>query len=195
MGESSVGSANRRIESLVGLNAFRNFATERAIVSELTTNLKTPREQLPERISELLANLKAAERKIAQLEAGQLSQRVPALVESAQVAGSVKLVVENVGELASTDDLRGLVQSVRERLGAEAAVVALAATIGDKPAVIVATNEASRAHGVAAGALAKAAAGVLGGGGGGKPDIAQGGGANPASIPEALALIVSTLSA
>ncbi|MEH6779943.1 MAG: alanine--tRNA ligase [Rhodoglobus sp.] len=195
VGESSVGSANRRIESLVGLNAFRNFATERAIVSELTTNLKTPREQLPERISELLANLKAAERKIAQLEAGQLSQRVPALVESAQVAGSVKLVVENVGELASTDDLRGLVQSVRERLGAEAAVVALAATIGDKPAVIVATNEASRAHGVAAGALAKAAAGVLGGGGGGKPDIAQGGGANPASIPEALALIVSTLSA
>ncbi|MBH0129084.1 alanine--tRNA ligase [Salinibacterium sp. NK8237] len=195
VGESSVGSANRRIESLVGLNAFRNFATERAIVSELTTNLKTPREQLPDRISELLANLKAAERKIAQLEAGQLSQRVPALVETAQVVGSVTAVVENVGELASTDDLRGLVQSVRERLGAEAAVVALAATIGEKPAVIIATNDASRAHGFKAGELAKAAAGVLGGGGGGKPDIAQGGGANTAAIPDALALIVSRLSA
>ncbi|GAA1218101.1 alanine--tRNA ligase [Rhodoglobus aureus] len=195
VGESSVGSSNRRVESLVGMNAFRNFAAERAIVSELTTNLKTPREQLPDRIAELMANLKSAERKIAQLEAGQLSQRVPALVETAQMLGSVKAVVENVGELPSTDDLRGLVQSVRERLGSEAAVVALAATVGDKPAVIVATNDASRAHGFAAGALAKAAAGVLGGGGGGKPDIAQGGGANPSAIPDALALITSTLSA
>ncbi|MGV8913486.1 MAG: alanine--tRNA ligase [Rhodoglobus sp.] len=195
IGESSVGSSNRRVESLVGMNAFRNFAAERAIVSELTANLKTPREQLPDRIAELMANLKSAERKIAQLEAGQLSQRVPALVDTAVVLGSVKAVIENVGELPSTDDLRGLVQSVRERLGSEAAVVALAATIGDKPAVIVATNDASRAHGFAAGALAKAAAGVLGGGGGGKPDIAQGGGANPASIPDALALISSTLSA
>lgn len=195
VGESSVGSANRRVESLVGMNAFRNFAAERTIVSELSTSLKTPREQLPDRIAELMASLKAAERKIAQLEAGQLSQRVPALVESASMLGSVKAVIENLGDLQSTDDLRGLVQSVRERLGSEAAVVALAATIGDKPAVIVATNDASRAHGFAAGALAKAAAKVLGGGGGGKPDIAQGGGANPASIPEALALISSTLSA
>jgi alanyl-tRNA synthetase len=142
-----------------------------------------------------MANLKSAERKIAQLEAGQLSQRVPALVETAQILGSVTAVIENVGELSSTDDLRGLVQSVRERLGSGAAVVALAATVGDKPAVIVATNDASRAQGFAAGALAKAAAGVLGGGGGGKPDIAQGGGANPAAIPDALALITSTLSA
>jgi len=194
VGESSVGSSNRRVESLVGMNAFRNFAAERAIVSELTANVKTPREQLPDRIAELMANLKSAERKIAQLEAGQLSQRVPALVESARVFGSVRAVVENVGELPSTDDLRGLVQSVRERMGAEAAVVALAATVGDKPAVIVATNDASRAHGFAAGALAKAAAGVLGGGGGGKADIAQGGGANPEAIPDALALISATLS-
>ncbi|EPR76036.1 Alanyl-tRNA synthetase [Leifsonia rubra CMS 76R] len=195
VGESSVGSSNRRVESLVGMNAFRNFAAERAIVSELTTNLKTPREQLPDRVAELLANLKSAERKIAQLEAGQLSQRVPALVETSRKIGTVRAVIENVGELPSTDDLRGLVQSVRERLGSEAAVVALAATIGDKPSVIVATNDASRSQGFAAGALAKAAAGVLGGGGGGKPDIAQGGGTNSASIPDALALIGSSLSA
>jgi alanyl-tRNA synthetase len=195
VGESSVGSSNRRVESLVGMNAFRNFAAERAIVSELTTNLKTPREQLPDRVAELLANLKSAERKIAQLEAGQLSQRVPALVETSRMIGTVRAVIENVGELPSTDDLRGFVQSVRERLGSEAAVVVLAATIGDKPAVIVATNDASRSRGFSAGALAKAAAGVLGGGGGGKPDIAQGGGTNSAAIPDALALIASSLSA
>ncbi|MCU1580866.1 MAG: alanine--tRNA ligase, partial [Microbacteriaceae bacterium] len=67
--ETSVGSSNRRIESLVGIEAFRDLATERAIVSQLTSNLKTPREQLPERISELVASLKAAEKRISEYEA------------------------------------------------------------------------------------------------------------------------------
>ncbi|MDP3207789.1 MAG: alanine--tRNA ligase-related protein, partial [Rhodoglobus sp.] len=65
VGESSVGSTNRRIESLVGIEAFRDLATERAIVSQLTSSLKTPREQLPDRIAELMASLKSAERTIA----------------------------------------------------------------------------------------------------------------------------------
>ncbi|HQE47599.1 MAG TPA: alanine--tRNA ligase, partial [Rhodoglobus sp.] len=143
VGESSVGSTNRRIESLVGIEAFRDLATERAIVSQLTGTLKTPREHLPERIAELMANLKAAERKIAQYEAGQLAQRVPALVATAHPVGAVTVVAENVGEVATGDDLRSLVTSVRERLGSAASVVALAADVAGKPAVIVATNDAS----------------------------------------------------
>jgi alanyl-tRNA synthetase len=43
-------------------------------------------------------------------------------------------------------------------------VIALAADVDGKPAVIVATNDASRQQGAKAGALAKIAAGVLGGG-------------------------------
>ena len=46
VGESSVGATNRRIESLVGPEAFRDFAAERALVAELGANLKVPREQL-----------------------------------------------------------------------------------------------------------------------------------------------------
>ena len=195
VGESSVGSTNRRIESLVGIEAFRDLATERAIVSQLTGTLKTPREHLPERIAELMANLKAAERKIAQYEAGQLAQRVPALVATAHPVGAVTVVAENVGEVATGDDLRSLVTSVRERLGSAASVVALAADVAGKPAVIVATNDASRSAGVKAGALAKLAAGVLGGGGGGKDDLAQGGGADVAAIPAALDAIVASLGA
>ena len=189
VGESSVGSTNRRIESLVGMDAFRDLATERAIVSQLTSSLKTPREQLPDRIAELVASLKAAERKIAQYEQGQLAQRIPALVESARAAGSVRLVAESVGSVASSDDLRGLVLAVRDRLGSEGSVVALAAEVDGKPAVIVATNDASRAAGFRAGVLAKRAAGVLGGGGGGKDDIAQGGGSDVSAIAAALEAI------
>ncbi|NYF10781.1 alanyl-tRNA synthetase [Leifsonia sp. AK011] len=192
--ESSVGSANRRIESLVGLDAFRDLAAERAIVSELTSSLKTPREQLPDRIAELVANLKAAERKIAQYEQGQLAQRIPALVETAQTVGSTRVVAEFIGEVPSSDDLRSLVTGVRERLGDAPAVVALAAVAGGKPAVIVATNERARGAGIRAGVLAKAAAGVLGGGGGGKDDIAQGGGSDAAAIPAALDAVIAGVS-
>ena len=192
--ESSVGSANRRIESLVGYEAFQDLAAERAIVNELTTNLKTPRDQLSTRIGDLLASLKAAEKRIAQFEAAALSERVPALVASGHTVGKVTLVAQNVGTVATSDELRSLVTSVRERLGNAASVVALAADVAGKPAVIVATNDAARLEGAKAGALAKLAAGVLGGGGGGKDDIAQGGGSDVSAIGAALEAITATVA-
>ncbi len=184
--ESSVGSTNRRVEALVGLDAFRDLATERAIVSQLTSSLKTPREQLPDRIASLVEQLKAAEKKIAAFEASRLSGRVPALVETATRLGAYLAVVEDIGDVASGDDLRSLATSVRERIAGESAVVALAARVGGKPSVIVATTPGARDAGAKAGALAKVAAGVLGGGGGGKDDLAQGGGTDVGAISAAL---------
>jgi alanyl-tRNA synthetase len=191
--ESSVGSTNRRVEALVGLDAFKDLAAERAIVGQLTSTLKTPREQLPERITSLVEQLKAAEKKIAAFEARALSGRVPALVENAARLGAYLAVVEDLGELSSADELRSLATSVRERLGSDAAVVALAARVGGKPAVIVATNPAAREAGAKAGILAKQAAATLGGGGGGKDDMAQGGGTDVAAIGAALTGITSAL--
>ncbi|ERK72164.1 alanine--tRNA ligase, partial [Leifsonia aquatica ATCC 14665] len=164
--ESSVGSTNRRVESLVGLEAFRDLAVERTIVSQLSGTLKTPREQLPEKIADLLANLKAAEKRIQAFEARAVLDKVPALIESSSRRGTLTVVAEDAGTLGSADDLRLLVTTVRERLGSDPAVVALAAQAGGKPVVIVATNQAARDAGANAGALAKTAAGVLGGGGG-----------------------------
>ncbi|MDP9027876.1 MAG: alanine--tRNA ligase, partial [Actinomycetota bacterium] len=153
--ESSVGSTNRRVEALVGLEAFHDLAAERAIVSTLTSSLKTPRELLPQRIESLVAELKAAEKKIASFEASQLSGRVPALLEKASRVGGYLTVIEDLGTLSSADELRSLATTLRERLGSEASVVALAARIGDKPSVIVATSAAARELGAKSGALAK----------------------------------------
>ncbi|WP_434811360.1 alanine--tRNA ligase [Microbacterium sp. bgisy189] len=193
VGESSVGASNRRVEALVGLDAFRELAAERAIVSQLTSSLKTPRDQLPARIAELAASLKAAEKKIAQFEAKALGERLPALAETARVVGGVRVVAETLGEVASADDVRALALQLRERLGSDAAVVALAGSTGGRPVVIVATNDAARAAGAKAGALVKTAAGVLGGGGGGRDDVAQGGGTDASAIPAALTAIVTAL--
>ncbi|WP_030143456.1 alanine--tRNA ligase [Mycetocola saprophilus] len=191
--ESSVGSTNRRVEALVGREAFRELAAERALVQQITGSLKTPREQLPEKIQELVTGLKAAEKKIAGFEAKALAEKIPALIETAQVAGQVRVIAQNLGSVASGDDVRSLVTGVRERLGAEAAVVALAAEVSGRPVIIVGTNQAARDAGVAAGALVKLASGVLGGGGGGKPDLAQGGGQDVTAIPAALTAITEQI--
>jgi alanyl-tRNA synthetase len=197
-GESSIGSTNRRMEALVGLEAFREFAAERALVSQLTSSLKAPRDEIATRIADLTANLKAAEKKIAAFEATQLSTRIPALAASARPAGSVTLVAENLGELRSPDDVRQLATGVREALvagGTAAGVVALGASVNGKPVVIVATTDGARAQGVKAGALAKLAAGVLGGGGGGKDDLAQGGGTDSGALGAALEAVAGSIQA
>jgi alanyl-tRNA synthetase len=195
VGESSVGASNRRVEALVGLDAFRSLAAERAIVSQLTSSLKTPRDQLPARIAELTASLKSAEKKIAALEAKALGERVPALAGAATRVGDQLVVAESLGSAGSADDVRGLALQVRERLGSQAAVVALGAEVNGRPVVIVATNDAARSAGAKAGVLAKAAAAALGGGGGGRDDVAQGGGTDAAALPSALTAIKDALGA
>ncbi|MGL4339724.1 MAG: alanine--tRNA ligase [Rhodoglobus sp.] len=194
LGESSVGASHRRIESLVGREAFRDLVVERAIVSELTASLKTPREQLPDRIATLVSELKTAQKKIADIEATQLGQRVPELLSRGRSLGSLTLVAENVGPLESSDELRSLVTGVRELAGTAASVIALAADVSGKPVIIVAANDAARQSGLSSGVLAKDAAKVLGGGGGGKDDLAQGGGSDVAAIPAALAAVLAAVS-
>jgi len=195
VGESSVGASNRRVEALVGIDAFRELAAERTILSQLTASLKTPRDQLAARVAELAANLKAAEKKIAAFESQALAGRVPSLVAEAETVGRTRLVARSLGSAASADDVRGLVLQVRDRLGSDPAVVALGADVGGRPVVVVATNEAARAAGAKAGALAKAAATVLGGGGGGRDDLAQGGGSDVAALPTALGAVRDSLAA
>ena len=194
LGESSVGASNRRVEALVGLDAFRSLAAERAIVSQLTSSLKTPRDQLPARIAELTASLKAAEKKIAAFEARALGERGPALAGEAERVGTYRVVAASLGTAASGDDLRTLALQVRDRLGSDASVVALGAQVGERPVVVVATNEAARTAGAKAGALAKIAAGALGGGGGGRDDVAQGGGTDAAALPAALSAVKGALA-
>lgn len=187
--ESSIGSSNRRIESLVGIEAFQNFATERAIVQQLSSGLKVPRAELVQRVQDLGTQLKAAEKKIATFQTEQLATRVPELLHSAQTVAGVRLVIDTLGQVSSADDIRGLVVQLRERLQNESAVVVLAGETAGKPMVIVATTAGAREQGLQAGTLAKTGAQVLGGGGGGKPDLAQGGGVDATKIEAALSAI------
>lgn len=186
VGESSVGSTARRVESLVGLDAFREFAAERALVAQLTTVLKSPRDELVGRIEELGAALKAAEKRISELSAAQVLARIPELVAHVVPVGKVRAIITDLGPLDDASQLRTLALALRDRLSGSAAVVGLFAHIAGKPAVTVATTAEARSVGADAGTLVKAAAAILGGGGGGKPDLAQAGGSRLEAIDEAI---------
>jgi alanyl-tRNA synthetase len=191
--ESSVGSSNRRVEALVGADAFQSLAAERAIVSELSANLKAPRDQVVTRIAELNASLKAAEKKIADYESRAVRELVPSLVSQKAVIGPHVAVIAFVPNIVRVDDLRELATVVRDHLQSESGIVALASVIDGKPSVIVGTTDAARHNGAKAGVLAKVAAGVLGGGGGGRDDMAQCGGTDATRVDEALAAISAEL--
>ena len=184
--ESSVGSGNRRVEALVGLDSFNHLAAERTLVNQLTGLMKVQSSaDLPEKINQTLAKLKAAEKELAQLRREKLQAEAGKLLENAQTIGSVRVLAHDAGEL-DANGVRELALDLRSRFGSEAAVVAVVGVANGRPVILVATNEGAREAGVKAGALVRVAAGVLGGGGGGKDDIAQGGGQDASKIGAAL---------
>src|SRR5438105_4040258 len=69
LGESSIGSGVRRVEALVGLDAFRFLAREHVLVNQLAGDFKAQPDEIPERINAALERLKAAERELATLKA------------------------------------------------------------------------------------------------------------------------------
>ncbi len=178
LGETSIGSGVRRIEALVGLDAFRFLARESVLVSQLSEQLKAPREQLPERISGVLSRLRDAERELQRLRAARLLESADQVAASAEDISGTALVAHRVPDGTDADDIRKLALDVRGRMPrSQPAVVMIVGVPADRPAVAIAVNEAGRGVGLSAGNLVGIAARALGGGGGGRPDVAQGGGA------------------
>ena len=193
LSESSIGSGVRRVEALVAQDAFERFAAERALVAALSDSLRVQPEQLAERVDKLLAQLKAAEKQIAALQAEKLLARSDELAATARPVGDVRLVAVSLPGIAG-GDLRTLALDIRERLGTGAAVVALFGGSGGKAAGVVATNAAARELGVRAGQLISVACQAMGGKGGGKDDLAQGGGSDPDAAPKAIAAVEEALA-
>ncbi|OII60046.1 alanine--tRNA ligase [Streptomyces sp. CC53] len=190
LGESSIGSGVRRIEALVGVDAYNFLAREHTVVAQLQELVKGRPEELPEKISAMLGKLKDAEKEIEKFRAEKVLQAAAGLADSARDVHGVSLVTGQVPDGTGADDLRKLVLDVRGRIPASRpAVVALFTTAGGRPLTVIATNETARERGLKAGDLVRTAAKTLGGGGGGKPDVAQGGGQNPEAVGEAIAAV------
>ncbi|GHG43760.1 MULTISPECIES: alanine--tRNA ligase [Amycolatopsis] len=182
--DASIGSGVHRVEALVGTDALKYVRKEQLLVSQLANTFKVPSDQLPGRIDDVLTRLKNAEKEIAQLKTQQVLGSAGALAGKAEEIGGFSVVAEVVPDVDG-NGLRALASDIRGRLGTRPGVVALFSPSGDKLSFVVATTEAARDKGVAAGKLVPSFAEKIGGRGGGKPDMAQGGGTNPAGAAEA----------
>jgi alanyl-tRNA synthetase len=186
LGEGSIGSGVRRVEALVGVDAYRFAAREHVLVSQLTDLLKVRPDELPDRVNSLVAQLRDAQRELDKLRAAQVLAAAAELAQRPVDVFGVGVVTHDAGAVAS-DDVRALALDIRGRMAEERpAVIAVAGISKQRPIVVVATNGEARNWGVRAGELVREAARVLGGNGGGKDDLAQGGGSDTERIPDAL---------
>ncbi|MGZ4437103.1 MAG: alanine--tRNA ligase [Nocardioides sp.] len=186
LGESSIGSGVRRVEALVGGDAYRFLAREHVLVAQLSEVLKVRAEELPERVHDLVERLRTAEKEIERVRMQQLLAAAGQLAAGARDVYGVSFVGHRV-DGAGAGDVRKLALDVRGRMPhGKPGVVAVIGSTGGKPAVVVAVNDEARAWGISANGLVKVAAAVLGGSGGGKDDVAQGGGADVSNADQAL---------
>ena len=192
LSESSIGAGVRRVEALVGVDAYRFLAREHLLLNSLTELIKGARiEELPERISGLLNKIKDIEKELATLRSAQAMAGVAQLVEGARRVGQISLIATQIADGIGGDDLRKIALDLRARL--DNGVVALISNVDGKPVLVVATSDGARSAGVKAGALVKIGSTVLGGGGGGKDDFAQGGGTDISAADAALSAIEKSL--
>ena len=192
LGESSIGAGVRRVEALVGIDAYKFLAREHILLNSLTELIKGSRtEELPERISDMLNKMKEIEKELASVRSAQALSQVGDLAKSAATINGHTFIGSVMSDGVSGDDLRKIAIDLRSQNSDS--VVALLSNNDGKPVLVVAVSDQARAAGVKAGALVKIGSTVLGGGGGGKDDFAQGGGTDASKSLDAIAAISQSL--
>jgi alanyl-tRNA synthetase len=182
--EGASAAGIRRVEALTGEAAYAHLAAQERRLLEVAATLKARPEEVPARLSALMADRRRLEAEVAEL------RRRVALGGAGQAAGPEPVEVNGIRFLAqvlpgaSPKDLRGLVDEHKKRLGSGA--VLLIADSDGKAAVAAGVTEDLTGR-VSAVDLVRAAVEKLGGkGGGGRPDMAQGGGPDPSGADAAV---------
>ena len=193
LSESSIGAGVRRVEALVGIDAYKFLAREHVLLNSLTELIKGSRaEELPERISDLLTKMKEIEKELAAVRSAAAMSDLSSLAAKAKVVNGTSLIALKIADGVVVDDLRKIALDLRNR-SADSVVVLISVADG-KPVLVCAVSDAARDKGIKAGALVKIGSTVLGGGGGGKDDFAQGGGTSASEVSNALTAIEKALS-
>jgi alanyl-tRNA synthetase len=185
--ESSIAAGVRRIEALTGRAAEAYLRQRSTTVDELAAKLQVQPDALEPRVEQLLQELAAARRQIAQFQRDAAQQQAMRVAERAQDVAGVPVVAASV---SAPDDkfLREMGDMVRGKLH-NPGVVVLASNFGERVAIQVSVDSTLTKRGLHAGKIAGLVGERLGGKGGGRPESAQGGGKNRAELDRALALV------
>ena len=193
LSESSIGAGVRRVEALVGYDAYKYLAKEHVLLNSLTEIIKGARaDELPQRVSELVEKMKSMEKELSVVRSAKAMASAGDLVKKAKAIGSINLIIDQLPDEISVDDMRSIAVDLRSKL--KSGVVVLATINNAKPLLVAAVSPEANKLGIKAGELIKTGSTILGGGGGGKDDFAQGGGVEVKAIAQAITEVTKFVS-
>jgi alanyl-tRNA synthetase len=194
LSEGSIGAGIRRVEALVGVDAYRHLAAEHVLVQRLSDLVKAPREEVLDRIERTIASLKDAERELARFKTADLLTEADKLIGEGEDAAGVQVHAFRAPAGVGGKELRDIAQHVKSRAGKDVPAVFIGSAVADNAAsVIVACTPAAVAAGARAGHIMNVINERMGSRGGGKDDMAQGGGGDPTLVDAAMADVLAML--
>ncbi len=183
--ESGVASGIRRIEAVTGALAIVFMQQQQRQIGEMAGLLKTPVQELPQKIGQLLDHAKTQEKELNKLKSKLISYQLDNLIAQAVRIDDIMVLTATL-ESADNKVLREAMDRLKPKLGSS--VIVLATTQDAKVNLIVGVS-ADQTDVFKAGELAHFVALQIGGKGGGRADMAQAGGSDPSRLPVALASV------
>ncbi len=185
LSESSVAAGVRRIEAVTGSHVLELMDKNAELMNETAVALKAnTAEDIARRAAQVMNELKAAEKALADMKAAESAGKMKEMLASAKVVGAVRVITAAVDGLTG-DGIRSMCDSCRDTAG-EDAVVVLAGVGENNVTFGCYCASAAIKAGAHAGNIVREVATICGGKGGGRPDIAMAGGKDVASVQKAL---------
>lgn len=188
--EAGVASGVRRVEAVTGKAALARFDAIEAEVDNACAVLKTNRAGFVDKVQALVENNRQLEKQLAQLKMKLASGGAGDLSAQAKEINGVKVLAAQL-DGADINALRATLDQMKDKL--KSAVILLVSTEGEK-ATLIAGVTADLTARFKAGDIIRDLAPLVGGKGGGRADMAQGGGADLAGVPKALAELENWIS-
>jgi alanyl-tRNA synthetase len=183
LSESGVAAGVRRVEAVTGQAAFDWVAQVDRVLRDLAGMLRGSRDDVDEKVRELVERSRRLEKEIQQLKSKLASGQSVDLSTQARDVGGIKVLAARV-DGADPKALREAVDQLKAKLGSSIIVLA---SVNEGKVVLVAAVSADLLSSFKAGEIAGAVAAQVGGRGGGRADFAQAGGTQPENLAAALA--------
>jgi alanyl-tRNA synthetase len=182
VGEGGVAAGVRRIEAVTGDNALAYLQSLESTVNQVAGTLKVTPAEITARVGNVLDQVRVLEKELAAAKGKLASSQGDELVGKAVDVNGLKVLAATLNG-ADVPALRETMDKLRDKLKSAAIVLA---AVNDGKVSLIAGVTADATAKVKAGELVNFVAQQVGGKGGGRPDMAQAGGTDPASLPQAL---------
>ncbi|MCO4538680.1 alanyl-tRNA synthetase [Streptococcus infantarius subsp. infantarius] len=185
--EEGIGSGTRRILAVTGKEAFEAYRQEEEDLKAIAETLKVPQlKEVTKKVVSLQEQLHKLQKENAELKEKAAAAQAGNVFKDVKEANGLRFIASQV-TVSDAGALRTFADNWKQKDYSD--VLVLAAAIGEKVNVLV----ASKSKDVHAGNLIKALAPIVSGRGGGKPDMAMAGGSDAAKIADLLAAVAENL--